>query len=406
MRKIILIPVVLISFLLLSSIVSAQFRFIPLDIISNIINSILNLFKPTAEPSEKVIPSSGTIVYSSPLLHVCEQDETKLCDGNGNEVYLKGIQVDWNERRNENGKWFTFGDVGRLKEAGGNIMEIHIERWKELMPERDICDETYFENWLNKWVSWCEKNKIYCIINIQNCEYSKEWGQYKCPQWLVEGKYNPPYDEAVWEQANVDFFDLDNPLHDDNRQSFINLWKFVAERYKNNPYIMFGLMNEPLCGNSLMNGYWSEHIGRNYSSYMEQVVYEIRDTGAEQIIFIDRPFIWYLYNVHPVDRENIVWEDHLYVTQNTDIEEWKDYMDGKVQRFVYDFGKPLFIGEYGTDNPIKPTNWQDALSAEVSYLKTKPLCGQQWHHWGALNGEYYDNFNAEESEWILQTVLG
>jgi len=64
MRKIILIPVVLISFLLLSSIVSAQLT--PLDIISNFINSILSLLMgSTAEVQEKVIPSSGTIVYST-----------------------------------------------------------------------------------------------------------------------------------------------------------------------------------------------------------------------------------------------------------------------------------------------------------------------------------------------------
>jgi len=68
MRKIILISVVLISFLLLSSIflllssiVSAQVT--PLDIISNFLNSILSILGLTTT-QEKVIPSSGTIVYS------------------------------------------------------------------------------------------------------------------------------------------------------------------------------------------------------------------------------------------------------------------------------------------------------------------------------------------------------
>ena len=102
-------------------------------------------------------------------------------------------------------------------------------------------------------------------------------------------------------------------------------------------------------------------------------------------------------------------EDHLYVTKNMDINGWKEDIDAKIQRFVYDFGKPLYIGEYGTDNPVKPTNWQSALSEEVTYLKNKTICGRQWHAWCYLEGEYmdfvYDYFDVEESEWILIAVL-
>jgi len=195
------------------------------------------------------------------------------------------------------------------------------------------------------------------------------------------------------------------------------LWKFIAARYKNNHSIMFGLMNEPLCGNSLVDSYWSKHIGHNYSSYMEQVVDGIRDTGAKQIIFIDKPFIWFLRNVHPVNRENIVWEGHMYVTQRRDMDRWKGNISSYVQRFVGDFNKPLFIGEYGIDpyDLVKPeqmyeNNWKTIISDEVVYLDTKPIVGRQWHHWGALDGEFsdneYDYFTEEESEYILQTVLG
>ena len=66
MKKSIFVLVFLLSFFLLSSIVSAQFRLIPLDVISNFFKGILNLFglTTTAESQEKLIPSSGTIVYA------------------------------------------------------------------------------------------------------------------------------------------------------------------------------------------------------------------------------------------------------------------------------------------------------------------------------------------------------
>jgi hypothetical protein len=169
-------------------------------------------------------------------------------------------------------------------------------------------------------------------------------------------------------------------------------------------------MNEPLCGNSLMDYSWSQKIGRTYSELMERVIDAIRSTGAEQLIFIDRPYVWGLDSIYPIDRSKIVWEDHLYVTQSVNIADWKAQIDDKIQRFVYDFGKPLYIGEYGTTNPEKPRSWQDVLSEEVAYLETKPICGRQWNAWGQLEGEYldsvYDYYTAEETEWIITALLG
>jgi hypothetical protein len=195
-----------------------------------------------------------------------------------------------------------------------------------------------------------------------------------------------------------------------NRDSFVYMWEWVADRYKNEPYIIFSPMNEPLCGNSLMNDSWSIRIGRTYSVLMERIIDAIRSTGAKQPIFIDRPYVYDLYHIQSINRNDIVWEDHLYVTQNIDLSNWKEYIDAKIQRFVYDFGKPLYIGEYGTDNPVKPTNWQDALSEEVAYLKTKAICGRQWHAWDQLDGEYmdwvYDYYNLSDSQWITRTVFG
>jgi hypothetical protein len=64
MRRYVFVFIILIAFLLLSSITSAQFKFVPLDIISNFFNSILrSLGLITTATSQNPIPSSGTIVY-------------------------------------------------------------------------------------------------------------------------------------------------------------------------------------------------------------------------------------------------------------------------------------------------------------------------------------------------------
>lgn len=337
------------------------------------------------------------------VIHV---DGITLLDAFGNEVYLKSINVHRNYRRSENGRLWSIDDVKQMKEAGANCLEIHVELIHDWMPERNQINETYFINWLDKEVNWCTQYEMYCIINICNFRGSYDWSRQEpfLPDWLWEGLgYSEPTNKELADIIIRDFFDTDVQKQEINREAFINAWKFVANRYKNNKYVLFNIMNEPLCGVELINSTISIHLGITYARFMERVIDAIRSTGAKQVIFVDRPYVWYLSHVQPINRDNIVWEDHSYVTQNTNINAWKDYLDTTVQRFVHDFGKPLFIGEYGTNDPVKPSDWRYILSEEVAYLKTKTICGRQWHTWGWIDSEY---FNAEESEWIIRTVLG
>jgi len=354
---------------------------------------------------------------TDPTLHV---EGTTLRNVLGNEVYLKSVNVPYSNRHKLYGtssdcsspdvSWFTEEDIQQIKALGGNCFEAHLELWSTWMPQRNQMNETYFESFIDTYLKWCKKYDIYIILNIRNLQHqSYSSVAYQVPYWFYPNGVQPT-NRTVSEQYALDFFDTDNPSMKQNRDSFVYMWKWIADRYKDEPYIIFSPMNEPLCGNSLINDEWSQKIGKTYSILMERVVDAIKSTGAKQPIIIDRPYIWYLENIQPINRTGIIWEDHVYVTQNTDINDWKDYLGVKIQRFVYDFDKPLFIGEYGTSDPVKPSNWKDALSEEVTYLKNKMLCGRQWHSWDHLEGEYmdmlYDYFNSSESLWITRTIFG
>jgi len=153
------------------------------------------------------------------------------------------------------------------------------------------------------------------------------------------------------------------------------------------------------------------------------IVDAIRSTGAQQLIFINQPYLWdsqWRMAVQPVNRDNIVWEDHAYVDKySPTFDDWKKEINKAVQKFVNEFGKPLFIGEYGFD-PMSlirtnyTTTWKQILADQVAYLDSLQLAGRQWHSWGYIDGEYYDfadpsytgDLTTEESLWIIQTVLG
>ena len=382
--------------------------------------------------ANKQIESSGKISYApQPLLRV---NGIYIEDGLGNRVKLKGVQVDKNERVKKYGAtydanfpeetWFTEEDVRRIKEAGGNLIEIHLNPLTRLMPTRNVVNEAYFSNWIDKWVEWATQYQIYVILDITGIGARWDWEiANSFPKWLWEGLYPQPTNKTEYDNIMRDFFDLSVAKQDVNREAFINLWKFIANRYKDNPYVMFSIMNEPFCGAYFMGPYDSNiALAQSYSNYMEMIVDAIRSTGAQQIIFINKPYLWdskWRMAVQPVNRDNIVWEDHLYVSGDFNIDQWKSTINMYFQKFVVEFKKPLFIGEYGFDpmsdiRTFYPTSWKTILADQVAYLDSLPLAGRQWHQWGYIDGEYYDFANpsfsgdltAEESLWIIQTVLG
>jgi len=376
------------------------------------------------------IQSQGEILYAPMPQPQLQVNGLYLEDGLGNRVRLKGIQVCWNERVKKYGttsmasspdeSWFTIDDVKRMKEAGANYVEIHTNGVPDLMPTKNVPSEAYFTTWVDKWVSWCEQYQLYTIINIRGfCAYEPWAISLSLPTWLWEG-YSTPTTKAEYDAIIRDFFDLDVAKQNSNREAFMNLWKFIANRYKNDPYVMFGIMNEPFNSVDIPDDEIAIHLGQTYSTFMEQMVDGIRGTGATQIVVLDEPFLWVSegdLTVNPVNRDNIVWEAHEYVAPwSPTLDSWKESINGDVQKFVNEFKKPLLIGEYGFD-PITiirttySTTWRTILSNQVAYLDSLQLAGRQWHAWDYLYGEYCDfdgtsDFTSEESIWIIQTVLG
>jgi hypothetical protein len=347
-----------------------------------------------------------------PAHDVLYADGTKLRSPSGEEVNLVGTASDYNVLKRD--IWLNMDDVQKIKSYGGVVFELNSLLFKDMMPQRGVIDQNWIDR-LDKWVSWYEQAQMYCIITFASFEY-KPWGP-DAPSWLLEGKYSIPWTKDTWNQASIDFWDVDNLLQEDNRQAVLTGFQFIANRYKSDKYVLFGLFNEPFCFDYLVNQGNAEHLSITYARFVERIVDTIRSTGARQLIFVDKPYCWFhTSHFEPVNRDGIVWEDHLYVTQDFDTNQWKITLNEYVQRYVYDFQKPFYVGEYGfinsTDGMITQDypNWKQVLKEEVTFLKTLPVCGYSWNAYVWLNGEYYDYvynaFNAEESEYILTTIFG
>jgi len=318
--------------------------------------------------------------------------------------------------------WFTLADVKKMKKAGATCLEIHQIAIPELMPERNVPNESFFTKWVDVWVDWCTQNQMYCILTIMGIDGRADWAYYlSLPPSLWEGITATPgaTNRAACDSIVRDFFDLDIARQDINCAAFINLWKFIANRYKDNPYVIFGIMNEPFWEVNIPDEATAIHLGQSYSTFMEQIVDGIQSTGATQKVFIDLPFVWdsnWHNTVKPVNRDNIVWEVHAYGNMwEPNNRVFKAIVNSFVNLFVYDYKKPVFIGEYGL-LPITSirentgANWKSIISGQVAYLDSMPLIGRQYNAWADMNGECgafqgQSDLTVEECEWIMKTVF-
>jgi len=355
---------------------------------------------------------------TDPSLHVVG---THLEDGDGNNVTLRSINVDWNERRKLEGKgwtapspgdsWFLESDVLALKSYNSNCIEIFGIPFRYIMLTKNVVNTEYFEDWCDYWVNWCSSNGVYVILTILGFEYGRAW----CiPNWIwSEAGYSQPETKAEWDTVIRAFFDTDVPAMDSNRQAFVNAWKGIANRYKTNDYVLFNIMNEPLCTVDKVNEATSNHLAETYSEFMEDVVDGIHSTNAENIIIIDQPFTWYMTS-YPVNRNGIIWEAHMYISYSYDYEDWKDYVDTYISKFVGTYGKPLYFGEFGFSpqdygTTQYPSTWLNLLTDQMDYLNNKTLVGTGWWQYGYLEGEHYDYvyniYTESESEDILNVIF-
>ncbi len=345
-------------------------------------------------------------------------DGTSLKNGNG-VVRLRGTQIDSNvaygdhdydhDGLNQDG-WFNQSDVQRIAAHGGNMMELHLQLWNVLEPTQGTPDLAWFQSHMDNWVSWCQSAGVYTIINM---------GSSGIPDWALAIDGNPNAS-----QFELDFWNTDNHNLDIVRTDYANLFAWMANRYKNNPYVNFDFSNEPL-GNPLITYSNAAAYSAYYAGFITTLTDAVASTGSAALIFVDKPYCWFRTdssNYVQVNRSNIVWEDHLYVDGGQEsLAQWKSDIDTYIQRYTVTFEKPFFLGEYGFINSITGIisddfpDWQNTLSAMVNYIDSKPLAGAQWHEYPFLHNEWYDYyystyenhpcFTQTESEWILNTVL-
>lgn len=321
--------------------------------------------------------------------------------------------------------WFTEADLIELKEAGVTHIEFYGLWWKHLVdPTTGEPNIDRFKKWVDPFIGYCMKNDMPFSISLAPIRQTNlQHGPFHIPDFVWKdagystGWWLTPNAHGIQAKIIFKFFRSLDPVWENTRQKWFKLLAFIADRYQNAKMRSLKPTIEPIHHTSeYQTEIISKAVGVGYSRTMERAIDAIRVANPSLTVIVDRPYLLSFDHIQPVNRANIVWCAHAYYsywTQNMDL--WKARIKSYIDKFVIEFGRPLYIGEYGHDpsgyyQTLSENEIKTSISEMINYMSSQPITGCSFFTWGRLNQKGWSSFNdtwynPTESAHILKTVL-
>jgi aryl-phospho-beta-D-glucosidase BglC (GH1 family) len=243
----------------------------------------------------------------------------------------------WKEFLNN---YITEADIHYLKSIGMNSVRVPFN-YRLFTNELYMGEANSEHGFLifDKLINWCKKEKLYIILDM-HCAPGGQTGDN------IDDGYGYPF-----------LFESES-----DQQLTIDIWKKIADRYKNENIIMgYDLLNEPIA-----TYFDSSHFNPKLEPLYKRITEAIRTVDNNHIIFLGgaqwdsnfKPF------GKPFDN-NLVYTFHKYWTPATQAVV-QDYID-----FREDNNVPIYVGETGENRD----GWIDSF---------RIVCEKNnigWHFW-------------------------
>lgn len=217
---------------------------------------------------------------------------------------------------------FTRTDVDSMKAWGFNSVRVAMHyKWLTLPIEEEPVagEDTWFEEGfarLDSLLDWCEANQMYLILDL----HAAPGGQGKDANICDYDPTKP----SLWEST-------------ENRRKTVALWRRLAERYLNEPWIGgYDLINEPN---------WPLPNGTLLRQLYGQITTAIREVDVNHMIIIEGNWFANDYTgLTPPWDNNMVYSFHKYWTYNTQNDiNWIINMRNNLN-------VPIWLGESGENS--------------------------------------------------------
>lgn len=236
-------------------------------------------------------PSSGLWLHTSGLY---------IYDENNQRIDLRGVNTQFGS-----GEGLTAGDIESVKQLGFNVFRLSVY-WGLAQPYNESLggiDQSYFTTprrpsnapSLDWAVSQAVQNNMYVILDLF---WSPTWGP---PSWAFPGISND----------GQRFAGLISGTASKERTGIVNTWKFIANRYKGTPNVIFELLNEPnVVDHSL--------AGNSYKTFNEGIISAIEQVETQshlkvvQFLLDSDSFAEILETAVDVNKPNTIRATHNY----------------------------------------------------------------------------------------------
>ena len=178
-------------------------------------------------------------------------------DSLGRTLTLHGINV-----INKDPKTNYLGHISQeefkmFKHWGFNVIRLGII-WDGLEPEPGVYNEDYLKG-IDQMIQLANDQGLYVFLDMHQDLYSVEFSD-GAPSWATITNDQPHLTGSVWSESYLispavqtafDNFWANSPAPDDIgiQDHYLNLWKFLANRYKDNTAVIgYDVMNEPFMG--------------------------------------------------------------------------------------------------------------------------------------------------------------
>jgi aryl-phospho-beta-D-glucosidase BglC (GH1 family) len=227
---------------------------------------------------------------------ILQISSNKIIDKDGSEVRIKGINViAYSDDQNEESEdfWnYTYYNVDKydfkiIKDMGFNAIRISLwYRYFEEDNNINIYKNSGFE-WLDTMIGWAKEAGIYVMLDM----HAPQGGGFQGP-----GSSN-------------DFW-----TNDEDKSRFKNLWRAIAQRYKNESAIYsYDILNEPRSPSE-----------SDYRTLLSETIDVIREVDSKHILNVEVSFATVGDGAGDPfkidDKENIMYDFHFY-------DPWDDFTD-------------------------------------------------------------------------------
>ncbi|MCB0507333.1 MAG: cellulase family glycosylhydrolase [Bacteroidetes bacterium] len=244
------------------------------------------------------------------LFNACKKDNTQaennkipadpsiIQDQYGRQLILRGLNTSNSAKADTlRSPWIVESDVARENNDFGFDFVRYLIFWDAIEPQKDVFDDTYLDR-VEQRVNWYTSRGMYVMLDMHQDLYSIIFGGDGAPEWACRTNGAAPINlpgGTPWWLKNIDpavinswinFWSYSN--HKDLQDHYILAWKFVMERFKNNPYVIgYDLMNEPWGGDLIKVFITGEFESVQLTNFYKKLIPALRTVEPNKYLFFE-----------------------------------------------------------------------------------------------------------------------